>query len=107
MVSFGACLTVVETSLQGCDDRITALEAKCEVLEKCNKLLAGKTEDLELRSRRQNRCMFGIPENLEGPRVTSFMTNFLLGMDIPDGLEMPAREHRLATRPGSGPYTQV
>ncbi len=38
--SFGSRLTVVESSLQDCDDRLTALEAKCETLEKCNKSLS-------------------------------------------------------------------
>lgn len=74
--SFGSCLIAVETSLQDCDDRLTALEAKCETLEKCNKVPMAKTEDLELRSRHQNLPVLGIPENSEGPQITSFMTDF-------------------------------
>lgn len=65
--SFGSRL-VVETSLQSCDKRITALESKCETLEKCNN------------NRYQNLCMFGVPENLEDPQVTLLMTAFLAEM---------------------------
>ncbi len=84
---------------------VTALEAKCETLEKCNKLLMDKTEDLKSRTRRQNLRMLGIPENSEGPQITSFMTQFFaetLDMDIPDGPEMLDRAYRLASRPGLG-----
>lgn len=104
--SFGPCLIVVETSLQDCDDRLTALEAKCVTLEKSNKLLMAKTDDLESRSRHQNLRVLGIPENSEGPQITSFMTDFFaetLGMDIPDGPEMLDRAHCLASRPDLGP----
>lgn len=107
MDTFGSRLTVVEASLQDCNDRITELEAKCEALEKSNKLLIVKTEDLESRNRNQNLRVFGIPEKIEGTQITSFMTNFFaktLGMDTAlGGPEMLNRAHRLASRPGSSP----
>ena len=108
--TFGTRLTEVEASLQDCDDRITALEAKCEQLANCNKLLMAKSEDLESRSRRQNLRVVGVPENMEGPQVTAFMTDFFaetLGMEIPDGPEMLDRAHRLAFRPASGPRPMI
>lgn len=69
-------------------------------------MLIAKTEDLESRSRRQNLRVLGIPENSEGPQITSCMTDFFaktLGMDIPDGPEMLDQAHRLASRPDLSP----
>lgn len=101
--SFGSRLTEAETALQLCDDRITALESKCAALESSNKKLVAKTEDLESRSRRQNLRVLGIPEKMEGPQVTSFMTKFfteVVNIDLPpDGPEMLDRAHRIASRP--------
>ncbi len=108
MHSSGARLTAIETSLQDFDDRISALEAKCETHEKSNKLLIAKMEDLESRSKCQNLRVSGMLENLDGPQVTAFKTTFFaetLGMDIPDGPEMLDRARRLASRPSSGQNT--
>lgn len=101
--SFGTRIMAVETSQQDCE--ISTLEAKCETLEKCNKLLMAKTKDLESRSRRQNLRVVSIPEDMERSRVTAFMTDFFvetLSMDIPEELEILDWAHHLALRPGAG-----
>lgn len=104
--SFASRLADVETSLQDIDNRVTMVEAKCEALSKSNAVLMAKTESLESRSRRQNLRVFGIGENTEGPRTTSFMTNFFIELlDIEDSAGSPLLDiaHRsLAPKPKPG-----
>lgn len=102
--SYATRLTDVESSLQ--DGRVTELKAKCEALCKSNRLLMSKGEDMESRSRRFNLRVLGIPENTEGPLVTSFMSNFfaeLLGIDNSGAFPLLDIAHRsLAPKPKPG-----
>lgn len=104
--SFASRLTDVESSLQDMDNRITELEAKCDALSKSNVMLMSKTADLESRSRRQNLRILGVPEDTEGPQVTSFMSDFfaeLLGIENSETTPLLDIAHRsLAAKPRSG-----
>ena len=61
-------ITDMETALSDHSDRITALEETCTRLQSEITQLMAKTQDLELRSRRNNLRVIGIPEKTRGSR---------------------------------------
>lgn len=61
------------------------LEATCSELTASHARLKAKTADLEARSRRNNICIIGLPESVEGQQPTAFFSDLLtrlLGEDV-------------------------
>lgn len=57
---------------------IQALEITCAALAEDNAKLRAKAVDLEGRSRRNNIRILSLPESLEGPRPTTFLSELLV-----------------------------
>ncbi|KAJ1130440.1 hypothetical protein NDU88_008793 [Pleurodeles waltl] len=71
------CVGTLETNMTTIQDRDQDLS-----------YLRSKVTDLEDRSRKDNICLFGIPENEEGPDVQAFLSSVLsklnsLSFDLP------------------------
>lgn len=97
ILSFGGGLMDVENSLKNVDSRASTLESLCAKLANDNVKLGERLDDLETRSRHQNLRVIGIPEDIQGPQVTTFMETFFkgtLGMIIqPNQLRICDRAH--------------
>ena len=63
----------LETSQNDMHTRLERRESTCAALSKDNKELKVNLDDLENRSRRNNICIIGLPEKVEGPHPTSFI----------------------------------
>ena len=91
-------LTRHDSSIAGLDKTILALKQEVGKLKDRN-------DDLENRSRRQNRRIIGISKGVENGKQTAFMAQFftnVLGDEITDPLALDRAHRSLAPKPKSG-----
>lgn len=105
VLDHGQRINSLETNANLTDERLTTLEATCAELEVSNAKLKAKASDLESRSRRANVRLIGLPESIEGPRPTTFLSTLLQKVMGEEVLPKPPkldRAHRMPfTRPKS------
>lgn len=75
-------------------DRLSELENVVQTLKTQVSQLTAKCEDLEGRSRRNNVRLVGIPENVEGPNPTEFVSGLLQDIFKLDHKPIVDRAHR-------------
>lgn len=99
-------ISSLESHADTTSETLQALETKIAILTEDNAKLRAKTTDLESRSRRNNIRIIGLPENIEGPRATTFFSQLLVEVFGEQTLTSPPeldRAHRtLTARPGPG-----
>lgn len=95
------------------DQRLHTLEERCAALAESNARLKANTVDLESCSRRNNIKIIGLPESIEGPRLTVFFSELLVELLGEQTLSSPPeldRAHRaLTAKPqlGSRPWPVI
>ena len=101
----------VESNANLLEERVCLLEERCTTLADGNARLAAKTADLESRSRRDNIRIIGLPESIEGPRLTTFFSDMLvelLGSQIlPTPPELDRAHRTLVAKPPPGGKPRV
>uniref|UniRef100_A0A087YRN3 L1 transposable element RRM domain-containing protein n=1 Tax=Poecilia formosa TaxID=48698 RepID=A0A087YRN3_POEFO len=106
MTDHGQRICSLEDNATASDARLLQVEKVCANLQKENETLRAKVVDLEGRSRRQNIRIVGLPEDIEGPRPSSFFSKLLtevFGKDTLPSLPEIDRAHRtLAPKPAPG-----
>lgn len=70
--------TEMEQSLSACSDDIAALQSKVDYLSKECMRLDNRCENLELRARRQNERIIGVPENDPASLTAADVSNLLM-----------------------------
>lgn len=71
----GQRLSSLELAAEDLSQRVGELENVCSSLRESNSRLTAKVVDLEGRSRRQNICILGLAESIEGGRPTAFFSD--------------------------------
>ena len=95
-------LTTAETRISDTEDTAAQLTAKMTELETQVKILTGKNEDLENRSRRSNLHLIGLLENAEGRDAEAFLEKWLpdiLGAESFPTAVRNERAHRVPSFP--------
>uniref|UniRef100_A0A671PGK8 L1 transposable element RRM domain-containing protein n=1 Tax=Sinocyclocheilus anshuiensis TaxID=1608454 RepID=A0A671PGK8_9TELE len=98
----------MEHSLSTCSDDITVLQEKVESLSAAVVKLEDKCEDLEVRSRRNNIRIIGVPE--ENPSTTVAISKLLkeaLNIDKDIIIDRSHRPLQPRPRPGERPRTTI
>lgn len=103
---YGQRITDMEDGMNELDKRLDRVETTQTLLSQENNALKEKVAYLENYTRRQNIRIVGIPENVEGPRPSEFVTKLLMDALGEDSFENPPsvdRAHRtLAPKPVDG-----
>lgn len=115
--SINSALSLITTNAQkiselknrvtACEIATNTLDQTCSQHQETERALRDKIEDLENRSRRNNLRFVGIPENITGDDLLTFLTTDMLqalGIDLPPDLRSIERVHRIGppNPPGEG-----
>lgn len=106
----GTAVQELERASTDHSSRINELETTVNMLTTQVKRLDDRCEDLEARSRRNNIRVLGVPEGLEGPRVTDFVAQLLqdlLGLEEKPVLDRAHRTLREKPKEGNPPRPLV